>query len=261
MSSDTAAAKVVRMVGYNKKVLEIGAGPGSITRILQQKNNCRVTGVELDSSAIEKLTQFCDIVYQCDLNAPDWTSGLSKCGTFDVIVAADVFEHLYNPKSTLTALKPFFSPDGYLVISLPHIGNNVIIASILNNDFEYGDYGLLDRTHIRFFGIKNMQRLVEDSGYKILSAEFVITPPGLTELAAHWKKAPAILKSALARNQYGSVYQVVMKVVPAESDIDDIKLVDIPVPIHVSTPMEAIRSWLGPFLSQRIHTFFLQRKL
>lgn len=258
LSSDTAAAKVIRMVGHNKRVLEIGAGPGSITKVLKQKNGCRVTGVEIDSSAIAKLSQFCEAVYQYDLNKPDWALNLSKCGTFDVIVAADVFEHLYDPKSTLIALKPFFSPDGYLVISLPHVGNNAVIASMLDSDFEYLDYGLLDRTHIRFFGISNMQRFIDKSGYKILSAEFVITPPEYTELAAHWKKIPATIKAALARNQYGSIYQVVMKVAPAEFRMEGIKLVELAVPEFTTTPMGLFRSWFGPYLNQKIHRFFLR---
>ncbi|MBN4061455.1 hypothetical protein JYT58_00930, partial [bacterium AH-315-G11] len=42
----TAPACVVRMVGDNKRVLEVGAGPGSITKMLKGVGNCRVTGLE-----------------------------------------------------------------------------------------------------------------------------------------------------------------------------------------------------------------------
>jgi protein-disulfide isomerase len=106
-----------------------------------------------------------------------------------------------------------------------------------------------------------MQHFIESSGYKILSAEFVITPPQCTELAAHWKKMPAIIKTVLDRSQYGSVYQVVMKVAPTEFDKDGIKLEDLPIPKSVTTPKEALRSWLGPYLGQKIHRFFLRRAL
>ena len=51
------------MVGYNKRVLEIRAGAGSITRILKENNECHITGEEIDSSAIEKLSEFCEAVY------------------------------------------------------------------------------------------------------------------------------------------------------------------------------------------------------
>ena len=44
VASETAPANVVRMVGHNKQVLEIGCGPGSITKILAPQNNGKVTG-------------------------------------------------------------------------------------------------------------------------------------------------------------------------------------------------------------------------
>lgn len=39
------ATKVLRMVGSDRRVLEIGPGPGSITRLL---NGCAATAVEID---------------------------------------------------------------------------------------------------------------------------------------------------------------------------------------------------------------------
>ena len=41
---NTAPANVIRMVGHNKRLLEIGCGPGSITKILAEKNRCKVIG-------------------------------------------------------------------------------------------------------------------------------------------------------------------------------------------------------------------------
>jgi 2-polyprenyl-3-methyl-5-hydroxy-6-metoxy-1,4-benzoquinol methylase len=227
--AQTAPAKVVRMVGSNKRVLEIGAGPGSISKMLQQ-NNCKVTGVEVDLTAIEKLKVFCEKVFHCDLNSPNWVSQLKDLGKFDVLVAADVFEHLYWPQISLTALKPFFADNGYLVVSLPHVGNNAIVASIIRGDFEYRDWGLLDKTHIRFFCLKNMQDLFEKSGYKIIAAEFVVNPPEQTELAPHWLKLTQKVKDALKENKYGNVYQVVIKAVPIEFEGLGIQLIEIPVP-------------------------------
>ncbi len=77
---------------------------------------------------------------------------------FEVIVAADVLEHLYDPWATLRTVRDILDTDGYVVVSLPHIGHNAVIACILQEDFEYQDWGLLDKTHIRFFGIENMQQ-------------------------------------------------------------------------------------------------------
>lgn len=216
MSSDTAAANVVRMVGTGRKVLEIGAGPGSITRLLSRQNQCEVTAIELDDSAIEKLGEFCKRIIKIDLNTADWRDALSDDGPFESIVIADVLEHLVDPWQALAAARSLLARDGELIVSLPHVGHNAIVACLLNADFEYRDFGLLDRTHIRFFGIKNIQRLFQDANLKIVEARFVIRTPERTELAAQWNMLSDDLRTILARNPYGNIYQVVVKVVAAD---------------------------------------------
>ena len=53
--ANSAGAHILRMVGADKKVLEVGAGPGAITKLLKNNNNCKVTAIEIDEKAIEKL--------------------------------------------------------------------------------------------------------------------------------------------------------------------------------------------------------------
>jgi 2-polyprenyl-3-methyl-5-hydroxy-6-metoxy-1,4-benzoquinol methylase len=230
INGSTAAAAVVRMVGKDKRVLEIGAGPGSITRFLHGHNGCHVTAIEIDEEAIKKLSHFCERIYRCDLNDHSWTSVLSRDNKFEVIVAADVLEHLYDPWATLRAIKDVLSVDGCVVVSLPHIGHNAVIACLLQENMEYRDWGLLDKTHIRFFGIQNIQRLFNDAGFKIVEAEFIVLPPEQTELVDYWRHVPADLKQSLARNRFGTVYQIVIK---AKLDLlpeQGLKLLSLPVP-------------------------------
>lgn len=218
ITSDSASANVIRMVGSMRKVLEIGAGPGSITRILIEQNQCQVTAIEIDDSAIQKLQMFCSRVVKLDLNVPGWPELLASDGPFEVIIIADVLEHLFDPWQTLTAAKTLLTPGGYLVVSLPNVSHNAIIACLLNKDFEYRDYGILDRTHIRFFGIHNVQQLFHDAGLKIIETRFVVKAPENTEFAAQWKKIPDNLRAALNGNPYGNVYQIVVKAAIANND-------------------------------------------
>ncbi len=211
--SNHAGTKVMRMVGMKKNVLELGCGPGSITRLLKA-NQCHVTALEQDLEAIKIATKFCKQIYYCDLNNPEWPTIFNDSEKFEVVVASDVLEHLYDPWTTLTNLNKLLTEDGYIVISLPHIGHNSIIACLLNGDFEYQPWGLLDKTHIRFFGIKDVQRLFNDMGFKIVEADFVIKSPEQTEFAGHWRKISSETKKILSTNKFGSIYQVVVKAVP-----------------------------------------------
>ncbi len=213
INPDTAGAKIVRMVGAGKRVLELGSGPGSITRHLHA-NGCRVTALELDESAIAIVTEFCEAVYRCDLNDPHWPERIAGTGPFELIVAGDVLEHLYDPWTTLRQMQPMLADDGAVVVSLPHIGHNAVVACLLNEDFEYQPWGLLDRTHIRFWGIKNMQKLFEDAGFRIVEVDFVVRAPEQTEFANRWRKLPDNVRAALEWNRFGNVYQVVLRAVP-----------------------------------------------
>ena len=213
INPDTAGAKVIRMVGTGKRVLELGPGPGSITRHLHE-NGCCVTALELDKKAIEIVAEFCEQVHPCNLNEPGWPTLLDNAGRFSVIVAADVLEHLYDPWTTLQNILPLLAEDGYVVISLPHIAHSAVVACLLNEDFEYQPWGLLDKTHIRFWGLKNIQKLFDEAGFKIIEVDFVIRSPEQTEFANRWRKLPARTRQALDWNKFGNVYQVVLKAVP-----------------------------------------------
>lgn len=230
LNADTAAAKVVHMVGSGKRVLEIGAGPGSITRLLVEHGHCKVSAVELDTNAIEKLGDFCEEIHNCDLNDPSWTRRVTHCGNFDVVVAADVLEHLYDPWTTLSAMKTILNKDGYIVVSLPHIGHNAIISCLLGGNFEYQEWGLLDKTHIRFFSIKNIQKLFAEAGLKIVEAGFVIRAPEQTEFSAQWKVLSPESKRELEKNKFGNIYQVVVKAVPESTKGQALNLLSLDIP-------------------------------
>lgn len=249
MDADSAPARVVRMVGENKRVMEVGAGPGSITKLLTSVAKCRVTALEIDSEAIKKLTPFCERVYQVDLNNPRWHEAVERNGGFDVVVAADVLEHVYEPLTVLKAMTGFLSEHGYMVISVPHVGHSAVHACLLDEDFEYSDFGLLDRTHIRFFGIKNIQKLFEDAGMKIVHAEFVVRNPEHTEFANRWSKISPEIRNVLASNPYGSVYQVVVKAVPNHAIGEAISLMALGVTARAPTSRDTVKAMLRGCLS------------
>jgi 2-polyprenyl-3-methyl-5-hydroxy-6-metoxy-1,4-benzoquinol methylase len=251
-SSETAPANVVRMVGKNKRVLEIGCGPGSITKVLAQQENCQITGLELDLEAIKIVTPYCVHVMQADLNSSDWPNLVNDIENFDVIVAADVLEHLYDPWKALQRMVPLINANGYIVISLPHVGHAAVMSCLINGDFEYRDWGLLDRTHIRFFGLKNIEALFTQANLKIIEVKYVTTQPEETEFAASWSKLSSSLQDTLMNCKDSEVYQVVVKAVPIHYAGDAVSLV---APEHkyrrtlIVTNFVSWKTRLGQYLS------------
>lgn len=225
LAGQTAPVHVMHLVGQSKRVLEVGCGPGSITKILAQQGQCRVTGLELDPEAIKKVAPYCETILQADLNSAEWPCLLDGMERFDVVVAADVLEHLYDPWVALKRMVSFINPDGYLVISLPHVGHAAVVSCLINSDFEYRNCGLLDRTHIRFFGLKNIETLFAQADLKIIEVRYVIKRPEETEFAASWSRLSATIQDALTTSAYANVYQVVIKAVPLSYPGDAVPLV------------------------------------
>ena len=241
LDSDVAPARVIRMVGNGKKVLEVGAGPGSITKHLSGTLGCDVVAVEIDQSAIQRLTAFARKVYPLDLNNRSWSDVLkAEEGCFDVVIAADVLEHVYDPWSVLRGMKSLLNDKGSMVLSIPHVGHAAIAGCLFDEDFEYRPWGLLDRTHIRFFGIKNIQNLYNSEGLSIEQSEFVVRTPEMTEFALRWRRLPVDLRRTLQSNRFSHVYQVVSRAVPQERAKLNLRLMDADVPPPSS---EAIEYW------------------
>lgn len=256
LEAQTAPAYVVALVGSDKRVLEVGCGPGSITKMLAAEGQCRVTGLELDLSAIEKVKPFCEEVLQADLNSSTWPELVADKERFDVVVAADVLEHLYDPWSTLKLMAPLISDEGYLVISLPHVGHAAVASCLLTGDFEYRDWGLLDRTHIRFFGLRNIEQLFEQAQLKIVDVRFVVKPPEQTEFADKWATLSVPVQAALRSSPHADVYQVVVKAVPIDREGVAMTLVPPPVQsVAVASQGDLkrkIAARLTPEIKQRI---------
>lgn len=251
---DSAAARVLNFVKPNCKVLEIGAGPGSITRHLSGIKQCDVVALEVDESAIRKLEPHARRVMAADLNVANWAERLADEAPFDYVIAADVLEHVLDPLAVLKGMKSLLGPKGSVILSLPHVGHHAIIACLMDEDFGYRDWGLLDRTHIRFFGVKNIETLYADAGLAIAEAKFVVRHPIETEFAEQWKKLSPELQSALAANPYGHVYQVVSRAMVVANVAAPIKLMEMPVEsrgqqVATLVAMGPVRAWARKNLS------------
>src|SRR5262249_49882611 len=97
-------------------------------------------------------------------------------GPFDVVVCADVLEHLPEPERLLAKIAAWLAPRGTLLVSLPNVAHVSVRAALLAGRFPYADRGILDRTHLRFYTRASGQRLLEDAGFRISEVEPTAMP-------------------------------------------------------------------------------------
>jgi hypothetical protein len=138
--------------------------------------------IEIDPVSVENLNTFCDAVYCLDLNDEDWISTFDGIEKFETIVVADVLEQLLYPLATLKLAKIWLSQQGRVIVSLPHIRHPAVMACLFNSNFSCLQISLLDRMHLRFFGIRNIQFLFDEAGLRIGKVSFIVISPSSTEL-------------------------------------------------------------------------------
>ena len=87
---------------------------------------------------------------------------------FDVIILADVLEHLSDPLEVLKRLKAYLKSDGEFLISMPNIRNaKSLYKIVVKGSFAYEERGVFDATHLRFFYKKDIVKLVADADLRI----------------------------------------------------------------------------------------------
>lgn len=215
---DSVAARALRMVGEDAQVLELGCAAGSMTRVLHEHYRCRVTAFERDAQAAAEARPWCERLLVGDLDQPGWSAPLGDAG-FDVVLAADVIEHLRDPLGCLRELRARLRPGGRLVLSVPNIGYMGVIASLLVDEFEYRDTGLLDHTHLRFFTWTSLERLLHAAGFAAVRREAVETEGCHGDFGRFWSRLPTALQQQLASLPQARAYQYVVLAQPDDAPV------------------------------------------
>ncbi|MBU1233354.1 MAG: class I SAM-dependent methyltransferase [Proteobacteria bacterium] len=157
------------MIPGQSHVLEIGCATGYMTEYLAKEKGCLTLGVEPVQEQAEAARKRGLEVITGIIDAPDTqdmvTRHTEEHGLFDIIFMSQVIEHIADPAATLHTLKKWLAPGGCLVISTCSIVHWKCRLQILMGRWEYQDYGILDRSHLRFFTIKSFRDLLEECGY------------------------------------------------------------------------------------------------
>lgn len=97
------------------RVLDVGCGAGHLMRLLRDRKRANVTGLDFSSWACERLRAegFDAVVGSLPrIPFPD--------GSFDVVIATEVLEHLDRPERTLEEMARVAKPGGLLMVSVPN---------------------------------------------------------------------------------------------------------------------------------------------
>jgi 2-polyprenyl-3-methyl-5-hydroxy-6-metoxy-1,4-benzoquinol methylase len=147
-------------------VLELGCGAGATGKeVKRQHPGVMYVGIELDPQAAAEARLALDHVLTCNIEQTD----LVNCGirkhSFDVIICADVLEHLYDPWTVVSSLHDFLKPGGKVIASIPNVQNVRLLQNLVAGRWAYTSQGLLDATHIRFFTLQEIGEMFVKNGF------------------------------------------------------------------------------------------------
>lgn len=163
------------------RLLDLGAAGGELGRAV--RGHCSyLAAVEPDGSAPAPGRAVYDDWRPVDaLSAGSWPQ------PFDVVVCADVLEHLPEPHLLLGLISTWLRPRGVVLVSLPNVANVSVRLSLLSGNFRYAERGILDRTHLRFYTLETARELLTSAGFRIRGVDASAMP---YELAVPWLGRP-----------------------------------------------------------------------
>jgi O-antigen biosynthesis protein len=136
---------MLRMVGFNKRVLEAGCASGHVSERLSAQG-CTVVGVEIEADIVEPAMQWLERAIIGDVEEGDLWDQLGD-ELFDVILFGDVLEHLKDPLFTLREAAKRLAPSGTVVISAPNIAHADVKIALINGAFHTAKMGCsIERT-------------------------------------------------------------------------------------------------------------------
>jgi SAM-dependent methyltransferase len=190
--------------GRERRILDMGCGTGTMLMYLSRYGHAQ--GIDVDEGAV----QFChergveDVQQVTDMPLP------FEGGTFDLVTAFDVLEHIEDDRGTLRELHRVMRPGGMLMISVPAYR------------FLWGAQDEISHHKRRYIAPEIRERMRE-AGFKVgrLSYFNTILFPAIAgiRLLRPYKPGSANLKSDFTMTRPGPANSILSKVFSLEASI------------------------------------------
>jgi 2-polyprenyl-3-methyl-5-hydroxy-6-metoxy-1,4-benzoquinol methylase len=163
--------QVLTQLGLKGEILDFGAGTGNLTRRLQALNSfTSITAIDLMPRPVE-------IDESVKWMSWDLNDALDiPAQSFDVIVSAEVIEHLENPRAVAREWFRLLRPGGTLIFSTPNNESwRSLLALVLQGHFVAFSDSCYP-AHITALVRKDIDRILTEAGF--CAPQFVFTNVG-----------------------------------------------------------------------------------
>ena len=198
------AAHAQRLLPQGGRVLDIGCASGGLLALLRPRAG-HLAGLEISASAAHAAAQAADHVVQGALEDPELPF---EPESFDLVVLADVLEHLADPAAGLARAVGWCRPGGGTVlVSVPNVAHWRARLTLLRGRWPQEDSGTFDASHLRWFTRDALAALLGGAGLRDVELHAIVpalrnhAPPAagrwLHRLEPAWqaagRRAPGLL--------------------------------------------------------------------
>lgn len=159
-----APAILNAMMPSGARVLDVGCGSGPTTLVANHGKGNDVWGIEPDPDRAET-ARARGLNVSCGYLTDSY---FVENGTFDVIMFADVLEHVPDPAGLLKMALTGLRSDGFILISVPNVAHWTVRWQLARGRFDYMPSGIRDATHLRWFTQRTLQHLLESVGLEVV---------------------------------------------------------------------------------------------
>ena len=146
--------KAERLVGRGR-VLEIGAGSGGFVRAALARG-WKVDANEVSPRGLEMLRRTGATVFAGDVASAHYPDG-----QFDLVVSAEVIEHLPAPLEHLREVGRVTRPAGVLILTTPNFDG-------LTRRWLGVNWRVIDPEHLGYFTSATLSRILREAGYALV---------------------------------------------------------------------------------------------
>lgn len=151
----------------NKKILDIGCGSGGLTfKLFKSLRNSEVIGVDFNEKAIKSanIRLKREKLKKLKFMSGDAENIVFNDNEFDIVIALDMLDHLFDPEKCLINIRKILKKNGYAIICVGNYSSLWPIIEKLWDDF--GDSRNYGETHLHHFTKKHFEGMLKRAGFK-----------------------------------------------------------------------------------------------
>ena len=140
----------------NNRLLDIGCGAGNLLQAAR-KNGWNAQGLDVSAGAVKHVRELGFEVFEGEL-----AEAAFPAEHFDVVTAAELLEHLFDPRPLLLEVARILRPGGLFWTTTPHARG--LSARVLGLKWRC----VWPPEHLQLFSVRGLTKLLRDAGFREL---------------------------------------------------------------------------------------------